>query len=538
MDLDAPALLFEHALRIRVKPDPSSSTTSVPANSKPPSTTRKSTQSKKIKSQAGLSNNLITTDLSNITELRNGVLILFQRPVEFVSSVVSLERILGWASTSVGINLMILLAPISAKIINAGRRLFVEQMRKTDVRVEVFGDAISCHLWRLPQLWQLQVAKVIQSSTKPSPLLVSPPPWSYSNGSNKSLFVNNRYYTGLISVRRIEEFLGEVIGIYNATFTWIKDDAEALFTNERDNDGSAVVSEGRIVSSSGTSHVSQETRPTRKCFLTITEPVIFHPKKIYLIIGPTGSGTTISLPAPSQSFSQSFADDVVDSVSGTSNGLGSWYNLPRQKRESILFYSPYNALSYTQVLQCVLEHELSLFHAVDQTEVGKKGVYSDAEVVFSDDNVGGVGCAYLDMDCELMKGGDGDSCALALSAARFGVAKQEVMKHTLTIASSSASSLSPLPSSTGQRDENKYKKARIPMSMGRENLLSRNLEEVPVGHVSWSAIKLTGIGGRFPIIFFTTCLGSIVISQLAMVFQMYYLGYWASQYEDRDSRTM
>lgn len=35
---------------------------------------------------------------------------------------------------------MIALAPIPMKLINAGRKLFLERMKKTDVRVGVFTD--------------------------------------------------------------------------------------------------------------------------------------------------------------------------------------------------------------------------------------------------------------------------------------------------------------------------------------------------------------------------------------------------------------
>lgn len=43
-------------------------------------------------------------------------------------------------STFVGIGLMVALAPVPMKIINAGRKLFLERMKKTDVRVGVFTD--------------------------------------------------------------------------------------------------------------------------------------------------------------------------------------------------------------------------------------------------------------------------------------------------------------------------------------------------------------------------------------------------------------
>ncbi|KAJ3872651.1 hypothetical protein F5051DRAFT_506989 [Lentinula edodes] len=184
--------------------------------------------------------------------------------------------------------------------------------------------------------------------------------------------------------------LNQVIGIYNAAFTWTEDDTEAFLTRDVD-DGSAVVSEAGIVSSSGASH-----------------------KKL----------------RPHESSSQSFADNATDSAPKTSNGPGSWENLPRQK---------------------------SVAYAAQESWVLDETIWTH-------------------------------NIAPALPAASFVVtmkdgcvAKQE-MKHTLTIASSA--SFSPLTSSsTGEvhlaqvetviEGREQVQDDSIPMSMERENLLSR-----------------------------------------------------------------
>ncbi|KAH9480783.1 ATP-binding cassette transporter abc4 [Psilocybe cubensis] len=98
--------------------------------------------------------------------------------------------------------------------------------------------------------------------------------------------------------------------------------------------------------------------------------------------------------------------------------MDSWYNLPREGgvayaaqeswvqnqtiRENILFGSSYDEIRYQKVInQCALKHDLELFEAGDNTEVGEKGltlsggqkarltlaraVYSSAEILLLDD---------------------------------------------------------------------------------------------------------------------------------------------------------
>lgn len=69
---------------------------------------------------------------------------------------------LPFSSAFVGIGLMFALAPIPVKIINAGRKVLAERMRKTDWRVEVFGDGMYEHL--VPTV---QLMRFIHSHVRP-----------------------------------------------------------------------------------------------------------------------------------------------------------------------------------------------------------------------------------------------------------------------------------------------------------------------------------------------------------------------------------
>ncbi|KAE9384622.1 hypothetical protein BT96DRAFT_1007888 [Gymnopus androsaceus JB14] len=328
------------------------------------------------KSTSGRINNLVTTDLSNMAELRNWMFVFLQRPFEFVLSAAFLYGILGWSSF-VGIGLMFALAPIPVKIINAGRKVFLERMRKTDWRVEVFGDVMS--VLRMVKLfgWEAKMSKRIADVRKeelkllkkrrmywmgnltPSRVFSSLVVFERLQQHVRFLVVNlNKYYTGLISIARIEEFLAEtelidsfdpsstssvvvgsldaesespssssasstvvalaeddvlvdrqpreqeqdseqlIIGFSNATFSWSKEDEEIF----------AATTSSAIPPAVGLLLQEEEEAPAppqaeaglgfsqvRKFFLTISDTVLFHRNCINLIIGPTGSGKTAML---------------------------------------------------------------------------------------------------------------------------------------------------------------------------------------------------------------------------------------------------
>ncbi|KIK54607.1 hypothetical protein GYMLUDRAFT_48525 [Collybiopsis luxurians FD-317 M1] len=627
-------LIFEHALRIRVKADPpnaqSNSNVSSTSSGKIPGK-----KSLKTKSQAGLIHNLVTTDLYNISELRNWILIFVQRPLEFAFSIVFLSRILDLGSTLVGIGSMILLAPIPAKVINVGRKLFRERMRKTDSRVEIFSDVMA--VLRMIKLfgWEAKMSQrvdeirgeelivvrkrkvyqmfselvnytvplistlIMKRDLTPSRVFASLVVFERLQQIVRYMFVNlNRYYTGLISIGRMEDYLWDTelidssdasskaavlldslswpervnedyIGFRNATFSWAKGDKETLDAEQ--------VPEG-----------SQMPLQARNFFLNISDEVVFHRDCINLIIGPTGSGKTAMLLA---------LLGEMHYIPDSSSLQDSWYHLPRSKgvayaaqeswvlnetiRENILFHSPYDEDRYRKVLfQCGLKHDLALFDAGDLTEIGEKGltlsggqkarltlaraVYSEAKILLLDDVLAALDVhtsKHIVGKCllgDLMQGRTiilvTHNTALTLPIATFvvtmkdgQVASQEVRQFVQTSHAESAvareaaeivgapnyESAESLMDDDAVGREGKFPDAKKNLTAGGKLVMD---EEVPVGHVSWAAVKLyaIGLGGRFPILFFITWLGGNIISQLTVVFQTWYLGFWASQYEGRE----
>lgn len=58
-------------------------------------------------------------------------------------------------------------------------------------------------------------------------------------------------------------------------------------------------------------------------------------------------------------------------------------------------------------------------------------------------------------------------------------------------------------------------------------------EEVAQGHVSWKSIKLLtdGLGGDHAFRFFSIVIVSLALNEWSITFQVWYMGYWGSQYE-------
>ena len=62
-------------------------------------------------------------------------------------------------------------------------------------------------------------------------------------------------------------------------------------------------------------------------------------------------------------------------------------------------------------------------------------------------------------------------------------------------------------------------------------------EEIQEGHVSWKALKLffVGLGGDHPIIFWIVFLGGLFSTDLINTIQTWWLGFWASQYDQHEA---
>lgn len=63
------------------------------------------------------------------------------------------------------------------------------------------------------------------------------------------------------------------------------------------------------------------------------------------------------------------------------------------------------------------------------------------------------------------------------------------------------------------------------------------VEEIAKGHVKWRSMKLyfSGLGGDYPLAFFLIWISATLLTDWVNTFQVWFLGYWGSQYETHTS---
>ncbi|KAI9449921.1 hypothetical protein BJY52DRAFT_1227472 [Lactarius psammicola] len=384
----------------------------------------------------GKMNNLISTDLENLADGRDFLLLV-------VMCVWFLYNILGW-SAFVGMVVMIVLFPIPGTIAGKIQKVQKEVVKRTDARVQVATETMG--ILRMIKLfgWEPKIATRLDEKREQElqyiklrqilnlingninlfiPIITMIVTYvTYTVIMNRALTpsaifssmvvfellrdqLNNIFWMipmliqARVSLDRVNDFLHntelldefvdaekssemlmdashfnqDVIGFQNASFTWSNNNAD---TSQR-----------RF-----TLRVQGELLFKRGCF--------------NLIIGPTGSGKTSLLMA------------LLGEMHFVPMSPDSWYHLPRAGgisyaaqeswvqnetiRDNILFGSPYDEERYNKVIyQCGLQRDLSLFDAGDKTEVGEKGltlsggqkarvtlaraVYSSAQILILDD---------------------------------------------------------------------------------------------------------------------------------------------------------
>ncbi|KAG9098020.1 hypothetical protein FS749_004906 [Ceratobasidium sp. UAMH 11750] len=390
----------------------------------------------------GKINNLMSTDLGNITEGRDFLFVLIFSPVQIIISVIFLYNILGWSAV-IGMAAMVLSFPIPGKLAQLVNNVQVERMKKTDARVQSITE--SMNVIRMIKLfgWEKKIKQQVEEKREEElhwykkrqwlglvnmnvnyvlPLVVmiatfaSHTLWFKKTLDASTVFSSIGVFDVLrnqlwmmfwqipmtiqakVSLDRTNEFLNntELLDIYNEKDTTIEPTPP---------EPSAIGF--RNATFTWTRQVPGTPTPSRRNFrLHIDSEVLFRRGKINMIIGPTGCGKTSLLMALLGEMH--FVPSVPDS----------WFALPREGgvayaaqeawvqnetiRENILFGAEYDEARYKKVLsQCALERDLTLFDAGDMTEVGEKGmtlsggqkarvslaraIYSKAEIIILDD---------------------------------------------------------------------------------------------------------------------------------------------------------
>ncbi|KAJ7759560.1 P-loop containing nucleoside triphosphate hydrolase protein, partial [Mycena metata] len=470
-------LIFEHALRVRVKAhddaetakdavraasedsgstdgtlnqaDEQSDTSSETAQGTPSTTSKDPKQggaaarSSSSSVDVGKISNLVTTDLKNVTNMSDFLMLLFYLPVSVVFSITFLYVVLGW-SAFMGLLTMMVLFPISGMAARILQTIQKGRITAADSRIRTISETmnvlrmIKLFGWEAKMLarvnakreeelhwiWKREIFEwvantvnnlipsttmivtyvtytvIMKQELRPSIVFSTMPVFDMLR--NQLHMANYRliqFIDAKVSLDRINDFLHntELLDSFTekaetAEFmnTEVSDDIgfrDATFTWSSDDDGSATPSKHKFT-------------------LRIDDELLFKRGRFNLVLGPTGAGKTSLLMA------------LLGEMHFTPALPGSWYNLPRAGgvayaaqeswvlnetiRDNILFGSEYDEERYQKVLfQCALERDLELFEAGDKSEVGEKGltlsggqkarvtlaraIYSKAEILLLDD---------------------------------------------------------------------------------------------------------------------------------------------------------
>ncbi|OSX68144.1 hypothetical protein POSPLADRAFT_1043275 [Postia placenta MAD-698-R-SB12] len=573
-------LVFSHALRMRVKsdvaempaPKASAASTVAPGGEGTSSTpgvqnssidsakgkqrassdalkqAQLGTGSQKSKNLVGKINNLITTDLQSLATGRDILRLFVMVPVQTLLCIWFLYSVLGW-SAFVGMAVIVLLLPVPGSVAKMIRGVQVEKMKKTDTRVQGVTEAMN--VIRMIKLfgWERRITdqltekrevelksvkrarflQMISSSLTIEGVLIDDRPVfeMFTMQLNEVFSMLPLFIRAKVSLDRLNEFLqttelldefeeqqeahasasmlkndvpSDVIGFRDATFTWTAEDS--------------------LSSSTGTHKPHHWTYWVGEDF--------------------TPNGTV--------------SHDLFD-------GAG---------KENILFGAALDEERYNKgiiniIKQCGLERDLELFDAGDLTEVGEKGitlryvarvtlaraVYSKAEILLLDDILAAldVHTAHHIMEhClkgDLIRGRTillvTHNVALATPVAGFIVAmgtdgrvsSQGSLSDALEDVTQLAKDIVE-ERQAAETAEDVTDKIEVSAKASKSGKLVV-AEEIAIGHVGLKSMKLyfSNLGGKHYVMFWLLAPSILVFSEIIRNLQVWWLGYWARQYEER-----
>lgn len=394
----------------------------------------------------GKINNLITTDLGNITGGRDLLLLFPYVPLQLVLCTWFLYHILDW-SAFVGLAVMVLLFPLPGMVAKKIQTVQRTKMEKTDARVQIVTETMNalrmvklfgwekkmneriCEKREVELVWTwkyriLELANgtlnfviplftmmacyatytaVMGKQLTASRVFSSMTVFDIMRGQLSMIFwMLPPIIQAKVSLGRVDDFLNntELLDGYAS-----HGEDQISPPEVGDEDSEAIGFRDAVFTWSNESN-GTSTQSRRKFKLRTDDEVFFKRGCINIVVGPTGSGKTSLLMA------------LLGEMHFVPSSPNSWYNLPRTGgvayapqeswvqnetiRDNILFGAPYDEARYKKVIyQCALERDLELFEAGDRTEVGEKGltlsggqkarvtlaraVYSNAEILLLDD---------------------------------------------------------------------------------------------------------------------------------------------------------
>ncbi|KAJ7891356.1 P-loop containing nucleoside triphosphate hydrolase protein [Mycena olivaceomarginata] len=561
-------LVFEHSLRVRVKAETSERMSDSEANEATAPSLPEPTNGRNL---VGKLNNLVTTDLQNIVSAGETPPQLLVYVLQSCLGVWFLYEVLGWAAF-VGLGVTVAVFPLPGYI--GGRIRFVQQglMQQTDARVQRVSETMSLlrmikvFAWErkteeriseareeeLKWLWKsnaLQLSIAVANFTIPIFTMLA----TYATYSmtvfdmfraqlHEFFATLTNLVTGRVSLDRLDNFLreentysdamsrvspnpDEEIGFNNAVFSWSSDDKTPSF------------------------------------LLRIEGQLFFKRNCINLIVGPTGSGKTSILMA------------LLGEMHFIPSSHDSWFNLHEPEelhsaaqqswvqndtiKANIVFGAPFDVERYNKVVyQCGLEHDLAIGVTLSGGQRMRvtlaRAVYSSASVLLLDDVLAALDVHTAQWIVDKCFAGD-------LLAGRTTL----LVTHNIALTQPIAGFIVSMGSdgciqSQGTVSEVLAKSHDLALELigDKYNLDKRRevvddppsnskppasgklviAEEIEIGHVSWAALKLyvSALGGQNPLFYFIGLILCMIATDSLINLQTWYLGYFASQYEEHD----
>ncbi|KAF9458727.1 P-loop containing nucleoside triphosphate hydrolase protein [Collybia nuda] len=554
----------------------------------------------------GKINNLVTTDLGNIVDSRDFLLVLVYIPLQIIFCITFLYLVLGW-SAFVGLASILLLSPLPGYVAKRVQDVQFIRLKKTDARVQSVTETmnvlrmIKLFGWEkkmnqkvaekrdeeLIWIWRRQVLDLINGNLNflipvatmtiimkqelsASKVFSSMAVFDMLRDQLHLVFYSiTQLVTGKVSLDRVNDFLHNT----ELLDAFAKKETVSLFVDDGHYQDDKIGL--RDATFAWSSDMDGSLTPSKRQFLLKIEgDLLFKQGQINLIIGPTGSGKTSLLMA------------LLGEMHFIPSGPTSWFSLPRNGgvayaaqeswvqnetiKDNILFGSTFDEVRYKKVIeQCCLERDLALFEAGDQTEVGEKGltlsggqkaritlaraIYSRAEIILLDDVLAALDVHTAKWIIDKCFSGDliqgrtvllvTHNVAMAQPIAGFVVAMG--LDGRVTSQGSIFEALS--KDKNLVREVTKEEEVLHKVDDEIDTLAPNNepktdgklimAEEMEEGHVSWGALKLyfLGLGGNYPLLFFSSFAIGLLLTELSNAAQTWYLGYWASQYDNHDS---
>ncbi|KAI5991472.1 hypothetical protein EDD15DRAFT_2275310 [Pisolithus albus] len=530
----------------------------------------------------GKINNLITTDLGNITGGRDFLFLFPYVPLQLVLCTWFLYHILDW-SAFVGLAVMILLFPLPGMVAKKIQTVQRTKMEKTDARVQIVTETMNA--LRMVKLfgWENKMNERICEKREVELMWT----WKYRilELANSTLNFVIPLFTMMACYATYTAVMGKQLTVFDimrgqlSMIFWMLPPiiqakvslgrVDDFLNNTELLDGYASHEGDQIsppeVGDEDLEAIGFRDASRRKFRLRIDDEVFFKRGCINIVVGPTGAGKTSILMA------------LLGEMHFVPSSPSSWYNLPRKGgvayapqeswvqnetiRDNILFGAPYDEVRYKKVVyQCALERDLELFEAGDRTEVGEKGltlrvtlaraVYSNAEILLLDDVLAALDVHTSKWIVENCFAGDLIRNRTVILVTHNVAVVSPVAQYVVSLSSNGRiASQGTLSEAIATDDKLAAEVAKEQEGLEKDEEVAGTAEQVPQkkdgklvleeeileGRVSWSALNLyfANLGGGHTRLFWFAFLFLLAVTEIINVVQTWFLGYWASQYEHR-----